>query len=519
MAVYRYPQNNFDKPELLLDLLGSFWATTYQGSSLVGDLTSTAGQIAQQTYVQLMELVNSISRFDVPIYHQDNWYGLRILESELNTDSSLLPQYTTPASYQYLADAALTYSTTPDSTIFAITRPLGLENVKLIFNRMTAPTVELLNGLDYWLTGSVIVFRDNPFNNPLIAKREFLNNEGQIVDRELVLWLYRGLWDWNTVYEQFGYALQLQLRSSEGYKSFLNAIFDALVEGTSIRTQQFSLAAVYGVPLAIEAAETVETIEKDADKLNIVTDMHVYQFPLSAIPLVRVGDVVHAGESITNLLQIFELNRGSEISAADIQALTIGTGVLAWGFWGDLTFENTQVPVVVDTDSQGYTKVSWQLGGFPFDVETFWNDVHTAGVQKGQTLANLLDTRENPVGQPTAGMLPSTINPFQFLTNNLLRNNAYLVKVRPGSELINRLDFIPVEQLRKIQPPHTLMLLIVELAYRDSPVIMENPGTETNPGYEETLSGFPCMVTSDDMDPEVYVVERVRTSNIGGRCV
>ncbi len=218
-------------------------------------------------------------------------------------------------------------------------------------------------------------------------------------------------------------------------------------------------------------------------------------------------------------MQVFELNRGAEISPADIQALTIGTGVLAWGFWGDLTFENKQVPVIVESDTAGRTKVSWALGGFPFDVENFWDEVHAAGVQKGQTLANLLDTRENPVGQPTAGMLPTTINPFQFLTNNLLRNNAYLVKVRPGSELTDRLDFMPVEQLRKIQPPHTLMLLIVELVHRDSPVIMENPGTETDPGYVETLSGFPCMVNSDDMDPAVYVAERVRTSVIGGRCV
>jgi hypothetical protein len=524
MAVYRYPQNNFDTPELLLDLLGSFWANTYQGTALVGDLTSTAGQIAQQTYLHLLELINSVSRFDVPVYHQDNWYGLTIRESELNTDPSLLPQHTTPSSYQFLSDATLSYSTDPQTVrqslqLFVVTKPTGLENVKLIFNKLTSPTVELQNGLDYWITDSVIVFRDNPFNNPLIARRDLLNNSGQIVDRELVLWLYRGLWDWNTVYEQFGYALQLQLKSSEGYKSFLNAIFDALVEGTSLRTQQFALAAVYGVPLIIEATETVETIAKDADKLNIITDSHAYQFPVTAIPLVQVGDVVRAGDSITNLLQVFELNRGAEISPADIQALTIGTGVLAWGFWGDLTFENKQVPVIVESDTAGLTKVSWALGGFPFDVENFWDEVHTAGVQKGQTLANLLDTRENPVGQPTAGMLPTTINPFQFLTNNLLRNNAYLVKVRPGSELTDRLDFMPVEQLRKIQPPHTLMLLIVELVHRDSPVIMENPGTETDPGYVETLSGFPCMVNSDDMDPAVYVAERVRTSVIGGRCV
>ena len=88
MTVFRYPQNDFDDPERLLGLLGSFWASSYQGNSLLEDLAGTVGQMAQQSHLQFLELLCSISRIDVPIFHQDNWYGLRILESELNTDQS-----------------------------------------------------------------------------------------------------------------------------------------------------------------------------------------------------------------------------------------------------------------------------------------------------------------------------------------------------------------------------------------------------------------------------------------------
>ena len=63
------------------------------------------------------------------------------------------------------------------------------------------------------------------------------------------------------------------------------------------------------------------------------------------------------------------------------------------------------------------------------------------------------------------------------------------------------------------------MILIVELVYADSPVIMEAPGTDTEPGYEETVGGFPCMVISETLDPATYVAERVRTSKIDGRCI
>jgi hypothetical protein len=175
--------------------------------------------------------------------------------------------------------------------------------------------------------------------------------------------------------------------------------------------------------------------------------------------------------------------------------------------------------LIVAANVDGYTKVSWQLGGFPYDVEKFWTDVHTAGVARTQTLAMLLDVRETPVGQPTAASLPATINPLQFLADNLLRNNAYIVKVRPGSVLARRLPYVPVDQLRKIQPPHTLMLLIVELGYQDQPILMENPGTEIAPGYVEEFRGFPCMIGADALDPASSITEQIRVSLIGGRCI
>jgi hypothetical protein len=519
MTVFRYPQNDFDDSERLLGLLGSFWATAYQGNSLLEDLAGTTGQMAQQSHLQLLELVCSVSRYSVPIFHQSSWYSLRILESELNSDTSLVAKYSTPAAETYSSATTLAYAEIPEQTFYSVAKPEGLEDVKVIFNRLAAPSVELTKNIDFWVRDSVITVRDNPFDNPRIPKRTILSGDGTVTDRECVLWLYRGQWDWDTVYEQFGYALRLKLKSSQGYKDFINAIFDAFVAGTSVRTQAQALAAAFGIPLVVEAEETVESIVNDADKLNIITDAHVYQFPIGTTPVVSVGDVVRAGDPVTNLFQTFEFNRGTIIDPADISALSIGSGVLAWGFWGDLTWENQEEAVLVEEGVDGYTKVSWNLGGFPFDTEKFWDDVHTAGVAANETLAMLLDGRENPTGQPTANSLPTTVNPLQFLVDNLLRNNAYVVKVKPGGQLSNQLAFVPVAQLRKIQPPHTLMMIIVELVYADSPVIMDGPGTAAVPGYEETVGGFPCMVISETLDPATYVTERVRTSTIGGRCI
>lgn len=516
---YRYPQNDLDNADLLLNLLGSFWATTYQGNKLISDLTEVTGQMAQQTYAQLMELVNSISRFKVPIFHQDNWYALRFRETDLNIDTNLLPKHNEQTSQTYISDNSLTYGQALSTPYFVLTKPRGLVEVKLIFNRLTNPTVELVQGVDYWLEDTTIVFRENPFKNNLIAKRDLLNDSGELVDKEIVLWMYRGKWDWYTTYKQFGYVLRLQLKSSENYKQFINAIFDAFVNGTSIRTQQLALAAAFGVPLVIEAKEVVERIIRDADKLNILTDQHVYRFPLTATPTVFIHQQVTAGDSLTDLLQVFEFNQGKQIDPQDIGALSAGVGLIPYGFQGELVFENIETPIIVELGVDGFTKVSWKIGGFPFDADKFWDDTHAAGVAKNQTLAMLLDKRATPIGQPTAAMLPGMINPLQFLTDNVLRNNAYVVKIKAGISRTTRLPFVPSDQLRKIQPPHTLMLLNVELVYDDTHVIMESEGTETSTGYEEGLSSFPCMVNAESLLPALYMSEQVRATIIGGRCI
>jgi hypothetical protein len=521
MATFTYPQNDFDRPRKLLSLLGSFWANTYLGNDLVEDLASTTAQAAQQSHRQLLELVASVSRFSLPVFHQSNWNLLRIRESKLNTSSSLANKYETGTSSLYSSPSLSSYGDLSSTEYFVYDVPSNLHDVNLILDGIAVSNVQLVKGVDFWhdTTRNLLLFRENPFSLESILKKDILNTDGSVADREIPLWLYKGKYDWDVVYEQFGYALQLKMKSSQGYKDFINAIFDAFSSGTAAASQQQAVAAAFGVPLVRNASEVVETITEDSRCLNIITDKNVYQFPTGTTSLVAVGETVSVGDPLTDLLQVFELNSAKPIEPSDISALVVQPGILAQGYYSGITFENTNVDLVVEENVSGYTKVSWDLGGFPFDIEKFWSDVHSRGVESGETLAMLLDVRESPTGQPTAASLPATINPLQFLADNLLRNNAFIVKVKAGSELGSPLAFIPAAQLRKIQPPHTVMLLIVELVYADSPVIMEAAGTSEEAGYEEAVSGFPCMPIAETMDASSYVAERVRTSQLAGRCV
>jgi hypothetical protein len=514
MATYRYPQNDFDRPDVLLDLLGSFWSSTYGDAEFVRDYAAATGYDAQQTYLQLLDLVNSVSRFSIPLYKSEAWFALTLRESQLRRN--LRPRVYGAGTY---SDSGPAYGSTQTTVYFHVDKPAELSHAPYVFDRLIEPAVAWARGFDFDLDDTEIFFLRNPFEQPSIPLRDVLDAEGQIVDRELTLWLYRGEWDWDTVYEQFGYVLELSMRTSEGYKSFLNSIFDGLILGTSRRLQCWALAAIFGVPATREPVETVEEIRTDLTEVAIVTDKHAYVFPSAAVATVAVGDVLQAGTFLTDTLQLFEFTRGQVPTTEELAALTLENGMLAHGYWHGLTFANTLVPTTVETRDDGYTRISWPLGGFSLDVEKFWDDVHAAGVAKGQTLAMLLDTRESPVDQPFAACLPAYVNPLQFLTENFLRANAYVVKLKANVPRSKALAFIPHDCLAKIQPPHTVMLFVLELVKQDAPIIMESAGTEQAPGYTETLAGFPCSVQTETIDPTVVIQEKLSVGLVGGHCV
>lgn len=516
MATYRYPQNDFDRADLLVGLLGSFWSSLYQGEALVEHLASAAGNTAQQTYRQLLALVNSVSRKNIPLYRQNDWHALRILRSELAAANQQYVEYAEVGGISYTANTQWNYG---QKALVAgttkVAKPEKLVTVCAIFNQVLQPTVALSANIDFWLTDTHIVFRENPFDNKRIARREILNAVGEIVDVELTLWLYAGKWDWQDLYKQFGYVLQLHLTTSENYKKFLNAIFDAFTSGTAAKHQQLAITAAFGVPVVIEAEETVECLRRDNTKLNIITDKNVYQFPLTANAIVTPSQTLRAGDFLTDTLQIFELNRGQ---LPPIDALTLDHGFLAGGYHSGITFENKQVPVTVTPAVAGYTKIEWSLGGFPPDIEKFWQDVHAAGVSTGTTLAMLLDKRKTPVGQPTEASLPSQINPVQFLIENVFRGHVTIVKLRITQQT-DKLSFFPLAQYRNIQPPQSALIFVLDLILSDKTILPTTAGTTETPGCAEAVSAFSCLEQTDIINPSNLIVERVRISRLAGRCL
>ncbi len=483
---FAFPNTIYDQPANLLAVLGSWWADMYAGRDQVLAVVQGKCQIENQSMLDLMGLIASISRFSVPIYHTANWYPLYIRASERNDSQTSLLKYDTDGVY----DGTKQYDVPKTSQFHAFPCPADLVAAPLLMNRFVAPTLLQSENIDYVLDNGAIVFRKNPFEDPRVATR-VVYTDGVPTDTEALLWIFNGQFDWDQIYKQFGYVIGLRLKSSTGYRDLMNAIYDAMVGGTTAGDMFKALSAMTGIPVVREASEVIVDIQSDTQNLLIITDLSVYKFHLDATPVVAIGDTVLRWQPLTDALRFHELNCG--VTPPDLLALSLGRGFLATCFYADLIFENRDVPLVVDTaDPSGYTKLSWDLGGFPLDVTQFFDELHARGVAEAQrpidpcetvrtvrypvndcdeeevirrrgTLAHLLDKRTDPVGEPVASQLPATINPLQFLVANVLRNNAFIVRIKVAALGANGVGLHNIRLLHKVMPPHTAMIMIVDL--------------------------------------------------------
>jgi len=494
--VFTFPTGPLDSQETLLALPGTFWGQTYGGYEQAGALLYARGRLDAQTWADLAALYASVSRYTVPVFDVRRWDWLPLLEAQQNTPPAALPAF--DGSAVFSATSGLTFGT-PDSPWVAYPLPADVVALPLLCNRVSAPSRVLVAGQDYWFVPGAVIFRTDPLADPLVAVGPAWNGTGGTAGE---LWAFRPSHDAARVYRQFGYVTGLAAPSSCAYRDAVNAVWDAAVGGTASRQVQVLFEAALGVRLACADGETVVDTFYDARGLCIVTDRNVYRFALTATVLVAPGDVLSAGQALTDTLRFDEFRTGSV--PAGLAALALGRGLLAPGLCGSLVFCNTSVPLVVASDPYGNTQVSFALGGAPREVERFWQQAHARGLAAGKTLAQLLDTRPNPSGQPTAAALPATVNPLAFLCANVLRDNAALVRLRPDGARSEGAGLAILRGLRSLLPPQTLVIVLVEFVVDLEPVTLDTPGSPTAMGATLAAWAGPAAVMSVAVDMTAF---------------
>jgi hypothetical protein len=563
-----YPGSDLDRAKNLIALLGTFWSRTYTAADQLSSYVTATALTVAQTHRNLLETVAALSRYDVPLFHREHFVPLVLRRGQINSAATNTPKFNRDP---VLFDGGVKFEVPLNSDLYAFPLPAKLVNVGKVFNKITFPTVALAPNLDFYVdnNNAAIVFLNNPFDNASLPRNSVVVDGKD--DEEMTLWVFCGDYDYEYVFNQFAYSLGLRLKTTQGYKDLTNAIFDSLINGGASATNiSLAIAAICNIPVVLDDVEVIEDIGFDSYGMFIATAANIYRFQEHAEPVVSIGQRVFAGQPLIDGFDIIEfrpknpfnnlfedlptyrqavtnflvtsgyeyvttendenvfLNTAARcpVFKKDLTALALDNGFVSACFYGDLVFENKAVPLIVDTSHPTkYTYVHFELNGLPSDVKKFFDEVHYRGMELARnkdecdvpgrklgTLAHILDSRKYAETEPRPEHLPLSINPLQFLVENVLRNNVFVVRITVSALGQNQLGLYNIRHLRQLLPPQTAMIVIFELgAEPDRVAAAEN--------VSEAVSYFVGMEPAVDSMPNENVLDLGATlSLISGTC-
>lgn len=515
MDLPSYTSQDLNGGKLLLSQLGSFWQSSFfADADKVSSLMHADSWVQAQSYLNYLETAACVSRLTVPVFHTRYWYVLTLRESDMTAIPSIYqaddlvfgPQLGTVA-YRP-AGTMQTFGGSDFPIVSQVEMPEDLATANwTIQTSPVSPTRVWVYGADYAIdsTRKMIRFRDNPFSDSRVPVADILDADGNLEDRTIALWIYRGEFDLNYVYNQFGYALKLRLDSSEEYKALVNAMWDMYVLGPSAASLRTFIAAAAGAPTVVSPTETVELLRTEDDSKLIITDKAAYRIPLTATSVVSVGDELTMGDFLTDAIELSELSTASP-SYALLPNMSLSKSTLTGNYVAELILSNESVPLeYVGVDADGKAEVRFQVSGFPGDVELFWTTVQENGKDAGATLAELLDRRTTKEGEPEPGAWPLTVNPAQFILENLMRNNLFILRLRTGSFGDDALGVGVLRFLRRVLPPHVAYVAFVEINNPLETVDLGTAGSESEAGASEAIDLHATPdILSETVDTSFY---------------
>lgn len=538
----------FDKAQKLLELLGSFWASTYEGNDLLRDVLLAKGRTASQTLHNLNEVAACLSRDLIPVFHKESWYSITLRQSEYELLKTVPLFYRENTPHVYSDDTGLTYGSTETLSVNRIKRPAGLARCPVITSGITDPATVLIENIDYELDDEFIVFRRDLFSDLAFSKVELLSSTGEVVDRELTLWFHNSQWDRQYLYLHYGHALGARRFSSEQYKQLLNCVFDSLVAGSSAHDLERALAAIFGIPITKEDGERVESIWDDGSRRYVITDKHVYEFSWSSKILVFVGDTLSANQPLSDDFSFVDMSAGygydvesyvtpfgfdyvqplgvgvyavpgslagitgsHESVLSDITHLSVDSSVLRLKGSNTVNFPNKNVDLLYEAGDP--TKVYWTLEANETTEKAFWSAVRTLE-SSGVTLAEIITGI--PKDEITAEVLPASINPMRFMVDNFFRFHCSVVFLRLQGRSALPFGF-PANLLRKILPPEKLLFFVLSQEAAEDIIQPDEPGTSVSPGLEEFVTFEEMLEMRESISVDI-VVDDVSFSDPSSNC-
>ena len=336
---------------------------------------------------------------------------------------------------------------------------------ELLFDEMTLAigksSLVLTRGVDFqieWWGDKLRVL----FTVDLLAKFEddlfvILDENNNAVDRFMEMYVQDPYTQSGSQDQNWGWLLQYPSVAEETDRKALFSLQAMLTKGPNLSELIEGLGYAFNSPSCQSSGETVKFIVTSNKELLIITDLNVYRFPPTATAIVAIGDKLKRGQQLTSAIEWCNLNKPGSIN---LPSLSLSQEELGSSYSSEIIFPNQLLATEVTTQS-GYTKLTVPLQGDPQSVDMYWNEAHSRGISAGQTLAQYYDDRPNPVGEPSAVNLPTDLNPFELLLENVFRYNVILVIV--DSRQVNRTNgYLFLAAASKLLPGHQALKVVLK---------------------------------------------------------
>jgi hypothetical protein len=490
------PRRPYQDAATTWEWLGSLWTTLYNDKGTIYGFCKGTSLAAAQTYLNFLEVLNSYSRQNIPIFHRSIWTPITIRRSQRNLGDRIVcgldpsvfvgPQ---PADTAYRSNTVYdvggnvvrgNFITYP----FDAVQPVAAGLLR-IASTIVDPGSVYVKGTQYYVQGAELIFREgfDPFDDPSFLRRSFYNPEIDGTDEEILLWGTDAQFDYRFIYNNYGYQIAFNTDSGEYYLDATNALWDVRYMGANLTAVRRAIGALLGVPTTGDSSELVEDVVVNADgTTTIITDTKVYTANAaetlrdSVVP----GATIEPGFFLTDTVHYYVRLDPERFAAAnrlsleqfllDVPALRLSRGVANNGVHGALNCRWEPVPITyVGNDGNGNPKLQFELGGSESDFNTFWQSIWDRTEVGDESLADFFsDYLWSPPPYTTPGMAVGEINPMRFFMENFFKYNVGIVVVDFGAlpEYIKSLSVFA--NLDRLLPAHAALSAIGKQPIVDS---------------------------------------------------
>lgn len=293
-----YNPNNF------LSVLGTFWSTVFEHQDLLRHLINGVELRLSDAYFRFCEIMLGESIKDIPVFSKETWKNVVFKESEINVDVGEFIKYGDPDVLygdDYLYGGKRTYTSTNFKVEFEDTG-------EFICNKVYNPSLLLTKNKDFSIRNNVLSFNVNPFDNPLVPIRNITDQAGEIVDREISLWIPNISINKEDIYKRYGTLINIYDKNSQSYKTLLNTIFGFMYNGPKIKIVKGFINAIFDFPIILDSTETVNYIVEESSIATVYTDKNTYvlDYPDDRSSVVQVGAVLGQYEPLYDIINILD---------------------------------------------------------------------------------------------------------------------------------------------------------------------------------------------------------------------